>query len=153
MYLLDKYITEENRQYINVLSLNCSLSFFNKYDIFFINTTGFQLGPSLVYLFVWSPFFKLKFFHTLTPLEKFNQRVVHRVITSKWIPYWMSAFMLRGEVEQLYADMKVWNNKIFSEKLNYNMQNITDRCLYAYRNWYAQFYDGCYEREAQSLHW
>ncbi|CAF4476746.1 unnamed protein product, partial [Rotaria sp. Silwood2] len=153
MYLFDRFLKEDNLRYINVMSLDCSLHLFNKYEIYLFNTTGFQIGPSIVYLFLWSPYFKLTFFHTLTPLEKFHQRVVHRIITSKWMPYWLSTLLLMGEVKQLYSDMKVWNHKIFSETLNYNIQNYTDQCLHAYRNWYAQFYDGCYEREAKSLFW
>lgn len=153
MHLFDQFLTEDNLRYINIMSLDCSLSFFNKYNIFLFNTTGFQIGPSIVYLFLWSPYFKLTFFHTLTPLEKFHQRVVHRIITLKWMPYWLTTLMLMGEVKQLYSDMKVWNNKIFTEELNYNMQNYTDKCLHGYRNWYAQFYEGCYEREAKSLLW
>ncbi|CAF0924090.1 unnamed protein product [Adineta steineri] len=153
MHLFDKFLTEDNLQYINIIALDCSLCFLNKYELFLFNTTGFQIGPSIVYLFLWSPYFKLTFFHTLTPLEKFHQRVVHRIITSKWMPYWLSASMLMGEVKQLYADMKIWNNKIFIEKLNYNLKSYADKCLHSYRNWYAQFYDGCYEREAKSLSW
>ncbi|UJR08527.1 hypothetical protein I4U23_012790 [Adineta vaga] len=152
-HLFDKYLTEDNRRYINVIYLDCSLRIFNKYEMFLFNATGFQIGPSIVYLFLWSPYFKLTFFHTLTPLEKFHQRVVHRIATSKWMPYWLSAAMLMGEVKQLYADMKIWNKKIFTEKLNYNPKSYADKCLHSYRNWYAQFYEGCYEREAKSLSW
>ena len=153
MNLFDKYLTDENRRYVNIIYLDCSLRFFSKYELFLFNITGFQIGPSTVYLFLWSPYFKLTFFHTLTPLERFHQRVVHRIITSSWMPYWLSAAMLMGEVKQLYADMKVWNHKIFSEKLNYNTKSHADTCLHSYRNWYAQFYDGCHEREAKSLSW
>lgn len=153
MRLFDRFLKEDNLQYINVMSLNCSIRFFDKHELFLFNTTGFQFGSATVYLFLWSPYFKLTFFHTLTPLEKFHQRVVHRINTSKWMPYWLSAALLMGEVKQLYSDMKIWNHKLFSERLNYNTKNYADRCLHAYRNWYAQFYDGCYEREAQTLNW
>ena len=153
MNILKKFLNDNNRRYVNVMSLDCSLEFFNRYRFFLFNTTGFQIGPSVVYLFLWSPYFKLTFFHTLTPLEKFNQRVVHRIIASKWIPYWLSSSMLMGEVKQLYSDMKIWNNKIFGEKLHYNSKNYADQRLHAYRNWYGQFYDGCYEREQSSLSW
>ncbi|CAF1385201.1 unnamed protein product [Rotaria sordida] len=153
MHLFDRFLNEDNLHYINTMSLDCSLNLFNKYEIFLFNITGFQIGPSMVYLFLWSPYFKLTFFHTLTPLEKFHQRVVHRIITSTWMPYWLSALLLMGEVKQLYSDLKIWNYKIFSEQLKYNTQNYTDKCLYSYRNWYAQFYDGCYERESKSLYW
>ena len=153
MHLFDTYLTDENLRYVNVMSLNCSVRFFDRYDLFLFNTTGFQLGPSVVYLFIWSPYFKLTFFHTLTPLETFHQRVVHRIIASSWMPYWLSALMLMGEVKQLYSDMKIWNHKTFSEKISYNTKSYADQCLHSYRNWYAQFYDGCYERETKSLDW
>lgn len=153
MHLFDRFLTKDNLDYVNIMSLDCSIRFFDKHEIFLFNTTGFQIGPSIVYLFIWSPYFKLTFFHTLTPLEKFHQRVVHRIIVSKWIPYWLSSLMLMGEVKQLYSDMKVWNYKNFSEKLNYNTKTYADKCLHSYRNWYAQFYDGCYERESKSLSW
>jgi hypothetical protein len=151
MKLFDTFLKDDHLRYINVLSLDCSLRLCGKYDLFLFNTTGFQLGPSLVYLFLWSPLFTLTFFHFLTPLEKFHQRVVHRMITSQWIPYWFSSLMLMGEVKQLYSDMKVWNNKIFSERIHYNTKTHADRCLHAY--WYSQFYAGCYERESQTLTW
>lgn len=153
MGLFDKFLNEKNQRYINIMSLDCSIRFFDKHDLYLFNTTGFQLGPSTVYLFLWSPYFKLTFFHTLTPLEKFHQRVVHRIITSSWMPYWLSSLMLMGEVKQLYADMKVWNHKIFTEKIHFNLKNLADQYLYGYRNWYAQFYEGCYERESKSLEW
>ena len=153
MHLFDKFLTNDNLRYINIMSLDCSLRFFHKHETFLFNATGFQLGPSIVYLFLWSPYFKLIFFHILTPLEKFHQRVVHRIIVSKWIPYWLSALMLVGEVKQLYSDMKIWNHKIFKEKINFNIKHYADKCLHSYRNWYAQFYDGCYERETNSLLW
>jgi hypothetical protein len=153
MHLFDRFLTEDNLRYVNIMSLDCSLRFFDKHELFIFNTTGFQIGPSIVYLFIWSPYFKMSFFHTLTPLEKFHQRVVHRIITSRWIPYWLSTLMLMGEVKQLYSDMKIWDHKIFREKLNYNTKNYADKCLHSYRNWYAQFYDGCYEREMKSLSW
>jgi len=153
MHLFDRFLTKDNIRYVNIMSLDCYIQFFDKHQIFVFNTTGFQIGPSIVYLFIWSPYFKLTFFHTLTPLEKFNQRVVHRIIIPKWIPYWLSTLMLMAEVKQLYSDIKVWNHKIFSEKINYNFKSYADKCLHSYRNWYAQFYEGCHEREEKSLSW
>lgn len=153
MRLMDKFINDANRPYINVLSLNSYIQFFGKHKLFVFNATGFQMGPSLVYLFLWSPYFQVTFFQTVTPLEKFNQRVMHRIFSSRPIPYWLSTLMLMGEVKQLFSDMKIWNNKIFGAKLSYNMKNEADKCLHSWRNWYAKFYEGCYEFESQSLSW
>lgn len=153
MRLLQTYINDSNRPYINVISLDCYLEFFGKYRVFFFNITGFQLGPSLVYLFLWSPWFIVTFFQAVTPSEKFNQRVMHRIFSSKHLPYWLSASILMIEVKQLFSDMNIWNNKIFGSKLKYNMKNDADKCLYSWRNWYAQFYEGCHEFEKQLLSW
>ncbi|CAF1487409.1 unnamed protein product, partial [Didymodactylos carnosus] len=154
-HLLDKYITDKNRPYINVISLDCYLRFFGKHEIFLFNATGFQLGPSLVYLFLLSPYFRATFFQTVTPIEKFNQRVMHRIYTNHTLPYWLSALALMGEVKQLFSDMNIWNNKIFGAKLNYNMKMEADKYLQSWRNWYAQFYEGCheYEKNIESLSW
>ncbi|CAF1666405.1 unnamed protein product, partial [Rotaria magnacalcarata] len=153
MRLLDTFINDSNRPYINVLSLNSYLQIFGKHKIFIFNATGFQMGPSVVYLFLWSPYFQVSFFQTVTPLEKFNQRVMHRIFSTKPIPYWLSALMLMGEVKQLFSDMNIWNNKIFGAKLSYNMKNDADKCLHSWRNWYAQFYEGCYDFQSKSLSW
>ncbi|CAF0945289.1 unnamed protein product [Didymodactylos carnosus] len=154
-YILDTYITDDNRPYINVISLDCYLRFFSKYEMFLFNATGLQLGPALVYLFLWSPYFLATFFQTVTPMEKFNQRVMHRIYTNYAIPYWLSALALMGEVKQLFSDMNIWNNKIFGAKLNYNMKMEADKYLQSWRNWYAQFYEGCheYEKNIESLSW
>ena len=55
--------------------------------------------------------------------------------------------MLYAEVRQLFADMSIWNNKIFGSKLSYNLKTEADKYLIGWRNWYSQFYDGCYEYE------
>ncbi|CAF1020746.1 unnamed protein product [Adineta ricciae] len=153
MHLLNTFINDSNRALINVISLNCYLRIFGKHSFFVFNATGFQLGPSIVYLFLWSPYFQVTFLQTVTPLEKFNQRIMHRIFSTKPLPYWVSALMLLGEVKQIFSDMGVWNNKIFGSELNYNMKNDADKSLYAWRNWYAQFYEGCYEYEQKSLSW
>jgi len=34
-------------------------------------------------------------------------------------------------------DVKIWNKKIFSDKVCYNLKNDADRNLLAWRNWYG----------------
>jgi len=41
--LLKKYITEENKKFINVISLDCYVRVFG-FQFFAFNVTGFQLG-------------------------------------------------------------------------------------------------------------
>jgi len=56
MKLLNRYLTNENKKYINVIYLDCYIKIFN-YKFFLFNLTGFQVGPALVYLFLKSYFF------------------------------------------------------------------------------------------------
>jgi cholesterol 7-dehydrogenase len=154
MKLFKKYINEENKKYLNIISLDSYLRIF-KWEFFFFNVTGFQVGPALVYLFLKSIFFEAIFSQSIVPLTKFNIRVSHRFYTSWYIPYFLSAYMLYSEVRQLFADMSIWNNKIFGSKLSYNLKTEADKYLIGWRNWYSQFYDGCYEYEKKSeeLNW
>ena len=121
MKLLNKYITEENKPYVNVISLDCYLKIF-KWRVFMFNATGFQVGPALVYLFLKSPFYELTFAQSITPLDKFEISVSHKIYTSWYLPYFLTAYMLYGEVRQVMNDMSIWNNKVFGSKLTYNMK-------------------------------
>jgi cholesterol 7-dehydrogenase len=152
--IMKKYLKEEYKNYVNVINLECNLVIF-KWKFFFFNATGFQVGPSLVYLFLKSFFFETTLAQSVTPLEKFHQRVSHKIFTNWYIPYWLSAYMLYGEVRQLFADMAIWNNKIFGSKLGYNLKTEADKNLLEWRNWFSQFYEGCHEFEKKKglLEW
>jgi cholesterol 7-dehydrogenase len=151
---LKKYLTEENKKYINVISLCAYLKIFG-WKFFVFNATGFQVGPSLVYLFLKSKFFETIFAQSITPLDKFHIRVSHKIFTSNYLPYWISAVMLYGEVTQVMNDMSIWNNKIFGSKLTYNTKANADQNLISWRNWYYQFYEGCHEfdKKLDALDW
>lgn len=144
--LLKKFITKSNQDYLNVISLDCYMNILG-FKFFFFNATGFQVGPGLVYLFLKSRFFEVTFEQAVLPLRKFHQRVSHKFYASWWLPYWMSALMLYSEVQQVLNDMRIWNKKVFGHRLNYNMKTEADKNLLSWRNWYAQFYEGCYEYE------
>jgi cholesterol 7-dehydrogenase len=113
MDILKKYINEENKKYTNVISLDCYIKIF-RWKFFFFNATGFQLGPGLVYLFLKSIFFETAFEQAIVPMQKFHIRVSHKIFTSSYLPYWLTAYMLYGEVLQLFSDMAIWNNKVIS---------------------------------------
>ena len=154
MKTLKKYINDSNKQYINVISLDSYVKIFG-WKFFLFNATGFQLGPALVYLFLKSKLFEVTFAQSITPLKKFNIRVTHRIFTSSYLPYFVSAFMLYSEVQQLFSDMLIWNNKIFGSKLTYNLKTEADKNLVSWRNWYARFYEGCheFEKKQEALDW
>lgn len=111
MNVLDKFLNDANRPYVNIISLDCYMKIFN-WKFFFFNATGFQVGPGLVYLFLKSKFFDVLFEQSILPMKKFEIRVCHKIFTSSYLPYWLSAFMLYSEVQQLLSDMTVWNNKV-----------------------------------------
>ena len=154
MRLLKRYINDDNKKYLNIISLDCHIKIFG-WKFFAFNLTGFQVGPALVYLFIKSIFFETVLAQSVTPLKKFHIKVSHKIFTNSYIPYFFSAYMLYSEVRQLFMDMLIWNNKIFGAKLSYNMKADADKNLYTWRNWYAQFYDGCrdYEKKIQRIEW
>ncbi len=155
MNLIRKYVDEANKPYINVIDLNCYMILFNKYKIFLFNGTGFQLGPGMVYMFLKSKFFQLNLLQSVTPMSKFYQRISHKLYTSTYFPYWLSACLLYGEVSQLMHDMVVWNNKVFGSSLSYNLKTEADKKLLMWRNWFSQFYEGCheFEKKKDNLEW
>ena len=153
--LLKEHINETNKNSINIIGLDAYGVFWGK-EVFFLNVTGFQFGPSLVYLFFnFRNMFYAAIFQTVTPMEKFMQRVINRVYVPKWMPYWLATVILRAEMSQVTNDLIVWNNKNYADKIHYNFSQESEIILWKWRNWYAQFYDGCHEREkqAESLNW
>ncbi|CAG9336313.1 unnamed protein product [Blepharisma stoltei] len=68
---------------------------------------------------------------------------------SNYLPYGITAIMLRGEAQQVMNDGKVWDVM----KPNYNMMGDPDKLLLKWRNWYAQFFEGCEEAEKEKLSW
>lgn len=154
MKLMRKYITEENKKFMNIIYLDCYIVVF-KWRFFVFNLTGFQCGPALVYLFLKSKLFEITMAQSVTVLKKFKVRVSHKIYTSSYLPYWLSAYMLYGEVKQLFSDISIWNNKNFGAKLNYNLKTDADKNLLSWRNWFSQFYEGCheFEKEKDKLSW
>lgn len=153
--LLKKHITEENKKYLNVIYLDCYLIIFG-FKFFLFGLTGFQVGPSLVYLFLKFKWFEIVLAQSVTAMKKFKLRVSHKLYTSSTLlPYGLTAYMLYGEVKQLFSDMRIWNNKIFGSKLSYNLKTNADQNLLSWRNWFSQFYEGCdkFEKEKEKLEW
>lgn len=149
MRLLDKYINEQNKQYIGVIHLANQVKLFN-FDkgMDFFTLTGFQVGPGLVYLFLDGLFFETMFVQYIHTKEKYKQEVYHEIYTNSWAPYWFSALQLRLEVRQVLNDGVVWDNKKFGYKAYFNKyKNDADDYLIKWRKWYSQFYEGCKEEE------
>ena len=151
---LDEFLTEENKKFINVISLCSYVKIFNL-KFFAFNATGFQVGPSLVYLFLKGPLFETIFAQSVTAMDKFKIRVSHKIWTSNYLPYGVTAFMLYSEANQVLNDTMIWSKKVFGSKLSYNMKTNADKNLNDWRNWYYQFYKGCYdfEKKLEALDW
>jgi cholesterol 7-dehydrogenase len=76
--LFERYLTEQNRKYINIISLDCHLKIFG-FSYFLFNLTGFQVGPALVYLFLKSRLFEAIYAQSVTPIERFHLKVSHKM--------------------------------------------------------------------------
>jgi len=150
LYLFNKFVNESNKHHIGIVSLDCSLSILGSKPIFFFNLIGFQLGPSLVYLFLKSWFFETLFFHHITQNDKFHQDVYHEIFTSRWMPYFASALYLRLEAGQVENDGVVWDNKKFGFEPYYNTDNEADVKFKEWRDWYGLNFEGCKEAEQDS---
>ncbi|CAG9311093.1 unnamed protein product [Blepharisma stoltei] len=147
--LMDRFLTEQNAKYIGVLSLDSYMILPGCSEIFFFNATAFQVGSGLVYLFLKSQFFEAVLFQHLSPLEKYKHEVFHDMWASSYLPYCITALMLRLEAQQVMNDGKVWDNKQFAMSTYYDLREEPDRMLLNWRSWYAQFYEGCREAEEE----
>jgi len=157
--LLDKYLTEKNKDHIGVISLENSIEILGIPKAYkFFCLTGFQVGPGLVYLFLKTDFFDLYLMQYIESKDKYIQHVYHEIHTSKYLPYWFSALLLRLEVMQVLNDGVVWDNKRFgiSPYLNPTVSSA-DMVLLKWRQWFSQFYTDCkkYEdhKKEESLDW
>ena len=145
--LFDKYLSKENASGIGVMNLDNYVQVLNWKPIFFFNATIFQVGPGLVYLFLVSPFYEAVFFQHTSTVGKFEHDVYHELYASGYLPYWVTALMLRLEAQQVTNDTYIWNNKEFASQPKYNLDSEADRTILLWRRWYSQFYEGCAKRE------
>jgi cholesterol 7-dehydrogenase len=149
--LLDQFVTEENKKYIGVIHLDNEISILNlpiKLNFFFL--TGFQVGPGLVYLFIKGKFFETFLVHYVQTKDKYDQKLYHDIYCNYMAPYWFSALQLRLEVRQVLNDCVIWDNKKFAYSAFFNNNdNLPDNYLIQWRQWYSQYYKGCYKKEIE----
>lgn len=100
------------------------------------------MGPSLVNIFLKTPFFEIVFFQYLQPQAKFHQMLYHEMYATGWIPFWLCWVLLYAEGMQVYYDMVVWNAKKFGYKI-FVKNNEADQFIRSWREWYSQHYKGC----------
>ena len=85
----------QNRKYINVISLDSYLRIFDKWNIYILTATVFQVGSATVYLFFKFPFWETLLIQMLVPAYKFTQQACHKFFTTWWLPYWLTTILLR----------------------------------------------------------
>lgn len=71
------------------------------------------------------------------PVYKFTVALYHKMYSSWWMPYWLSAFLLRFYLVQVGSDKFVWNNKVFKKEIHYNLKTEADAALLKWREWYS----------------
>lgn len=120
---------------------------------YMFNVTIMQVGCSTVFIFLRSRIYTMVLFHYLQPKGKAHQIVYHDVYTSSWIPYWISALAAKMEGNQVTNDMYIWDSKRFGRNLNFKKGEEADQFLKSWREWYSQNYEGCLEKERNSLSW
>lgn len=149
--LITKFVNKNNESDIGIVLLENEIQLFGcGPKIFFFGLIGFQLGPGLVYLFLKSPFFETFFFQYSENLSRSEKQMTHEIWTQSFIPYWLSALKLTLEAHQVRNDCKIWDNKKFGSNPWYRIESDSpDEYLFKWRNFFCQFYDGCYERELE----
>lgn len=148
-WVLNTFITPENAPYIGVMSLDMIILVPKLDPLFFFNGTILQVGPGLVYLFLMSPFYEALFFQHITSDDVFDHKVYHELFISNHLPYWVTAIMIRLEAQQVTNDTFVWSNKTFASEPKYNLASEADATILDWRKWFAQFYEGCAEKQAE----
>ena len=148
MKLFDRYLNSKNSKHIGILSLDNYVTLGPSKPIFFFNASVFQVGPGLVYLFLVSPFYEAVFFQHTTSVEKYKQEVFHELYASWYLPYCVTALFLRLECQQVMNDGIIWDNKKFGLEPRLRKDMESDETILRWRRWFAQFYDGCKEKEA-----
>lgn len=85
----------KNLQYYSVGNVDNYLKvpFFGK--VFMFNLTIVQMGPGYVNIFLKSPLFTIVFCQYVHTEEPYKQRLFHVMHASKWLPYWLTAIMLK----------------------------------------------------------
>ena len=114
--------------------------------VFQLNITVMQVGSSTVFIFLKSPLFTLVLLHYLQPQEKFSHLVYQDAYTSQWMPYFLSALIMKVDARQVNSDMAVWESKTFARKIHYK-DDEGDEYIRKWREWYSQHYEGCLEKE------
>lgn len=101
------------------------------------------MGPGLVYVFLKTHFFTVVFIQYVQCKGRFRNELYHEMFASSYLPYWLTAVMLRGEAIQVSNDMQVWDAKKFGHRVYYKEGNEVDQFILNWRQWFSKYYQGC----------
>lgn len=65
------------------------------------------------------------------------------MFASNYLPYWVTAILLRAEAVQVYNDLIVWDAKRFGHRIFYRTNNEADQFILNWRAWFSKYYQGC----------
>lgn len=65
------------------------------------------------------------------------------MFASNWLPYWLTAVMLRGQAVQVFNDMYIWDSKKFGHQIYYKKNCEADEFILKWRAWFSKYYQGC----------
>jgi len=154
--LFNTFVTEKNKKYVGFYILDSYLSFFNSEKHYhLLCATGIQIGGGLSYLFIKGKDFEIFWTAFVEPIAKDKCNLKQEFYSSKWFPYFLSAYFINSEQGQVINDAVVFDNKKFSYKFHMNDKDFGDNVLLRWFKWFSQFYSGCkeYESNLKSLEW
>lgn len=132
----------KNKEYLSFANIDNYIVFPVIGKFFVFNLTVVQMGPGLVYVFLKTHFFTTLFVQYIQSVDKYKQILYHEMYASNWLPYWITAVMLRGEAIQVYNDLLIWDSKKFGYKIYYK-DNDADKFILSWRKWFSKYYQGC----------
>ncbi|XP_058982896.1 cholesterol 7-desaturase nvd isoform X2 [Musca domestica] len=126
-----------NIKHIAIVTLKHSLVVAEKFNVFQMDITGEQIGPSYVHLHLDSPSFgRIKVVQTVTPIAPLIQRVIHRFYAIRILAPVIKCIIFAESV-MFERDMNMWNHKIFRRRPCLVKE---DMMIVSFRNWFEQFY-------------
>lgn len=142
-----------NKEYLSFANIDNYITLPILGKLFIFNLTVVQMGPGLVYVFLKTHFFTVLFVQFVQTKEPTKQILYHYMYASNWLPYWLTAVMLRGEAIQVYNDMIVWDAKKFGYRVYYK-ENEADQFILNWRKWFSKYYQGCgIKKDRELIDW
>ena len=149
--LISRFINDENRKHVSMIGLENHFHLpwlgFSHYTF---TATAVNLGSNLVYFFFRSWFYDVVFIVSCMPIEKYEQHFVVTVFTTKRTPYFITAYVIYFETGQILNDGVIWDHKVNPTKLYYNKFGPYEKMFIEWRNFYARFFKGSYEKEKKT---